>query len=136
MPTTTPIQVRFSDMDMARHANNAIYLTWFEQGRMDLLRQFIEKHHDWRQQGMILARNEVDYRHPVHLGDQVEVETWCTKVGTKSFELGYALHIVKGTERMLSAEGRSVMVCFDYDSGKTIALPAAWRKALEAMKEG
>ena len=87
MRTTTVIQVRFNDIDMAGHVHNAVYLSFFEQARMDLLRAFIAKDHDWKAEGLILARNEVDYRKPVHLRDAVEVECWCSNIGSKSFEL-------------------------------------------------
>jgi acyl-CoA thioester hydrolase len=133
--TTTPIQVRFNDIDMARHAHNAVYLSWFEQGRMDLLRSFIAPDHDWQQQGLILARNEVDYRLPVHLRDAVEVDTWCSAIGGKSFDLRYALYVTKGGERVLCCEGRSVMVCFDYVKNTSMPVPAAWRAALARMME-
>ncbi|HRO40765.1 MAG TPA: thioesterase family protein, partial [Flavobacteriales bacterium] len=66
MKITTPVQVRFSDLDMARHVHNAVYLEYFELGRMDLLRQFMEPDHDWVRTGLILARNEVDHRRPIH----------------------------------------------------------------------
>ena len=135
MRTTTPIQVRFNDIDMARHAHNAVYLSWFEQGRMEFLRTFIEKEHDWRTHGLILARNEVDYRAPVHLGDRVEVECWCSNVGTKSFDLSYALFILSEGGRALGAQGRSVMVCFNYHENKSIAVPERWRTALARLRE-
>ncbi len=133
MNSTTPIQVRFNDIDMAGHAHNAVYLSWFEQARMDLLRTFIERKHDWKVNGLILARNEVDYRAPVHLSDQVEVECWCDRIGSKSFDLRYALFTVKDGERQLRTEGRSVMVCFDYTSNTAIAVPDDWRNALQRM---
>ncbi len=135
MRTRTPIQIRFNDMDMAGHAHNAVYLSWFEQARMDLLRQFIEKEHDWKKLGLILARNEVDYRKPVHLSDVVEVETWCSAIGTKSFDLRYALFVIRNDQRELRAEGKSVMVCFDYTATATITIPAPWRDALARMME-
>ena len=135
MRTTTPIQVRFNDIDMARHAHNAVYLSWFEQGRMEFLRGFIQKEHDWRVNGLILARNEIDYRSPVHLGDQVEVECWCSNIGNKSFDLNYALFVRKDEGRVLSAQGRSVMVCFDYTANTSVAVPEAWRTALARMRE-
>ena len=53
--TTTAIQLRFNDIDMAGHAHNAVYLSWFEQARMDLLRTFIERKHDWKVHGLIVA---------------------------------------------------------------------------------
>ncbi len=136
MRTTTPIQIRFNDMDMAGHAHNAVYLSWFEQARMDLLRTFIEKDHDWKNLGLILARNEVDYKKPVHLSDTVEVETWCSAIGNKSFDLRYALFMIKNGTRELRTEGRSVMVCFDYKANSSIPVPEKWRAALARMMEG
>ena len=128
-----PVQVRFSDIDMARHAHNAVYLQWFELARMALLRRVVPADHDWMRQSLILARNEVDYRAPVRLSDVVEAEAWCSAVGTKSFDLRYTVSKVEGRERIACAEGRSVMVCYDYTQGRTIAIPDDWRKALEAL---
>ena len=133
MNSTTSIQIRFNDIDMAGHAHNGVYLSWFEQARMDLLRQFIERKHDWKVHGLILARNEVDYRKPVHLGDRVEVDCWCSAIGNKSFDLRYALYALTDGERQLRCEGRSVMVCYDYSANAAIAVPAAWRNALTGM---
>jgi acyl-CoA thioester hydrolase len=135
MRTKTSVQVRFHDIDMARHVHNGVYLSYFEQARMDFLRQFIEKDHDWKRLGLILARNEVDYRQPVHLSDLVEVEAWCSNVGTKSFDLSYALFVKTKEGRKLCTQGRSVMVCFDYAAGGSIALPDNWRVALARMME-
>ncbi len=135
MKTTTPIQIRFNDIDLARHVHNGVYLSYFEQGRMDFLRSFIAKEHDWRKLGLILARNEVDYRIPVHLGDSVEVDTWCSNVGTKSFDLSYGLFTLRDGKRTLHCQGRSVMVCFDYTEGRSIVVPAEWRTTLARMME-
>jgi acyl-CoA thioester hydrolase len=135
MRTKTPVQIRFNDVDMARHVHNAVYLSYFEQGRMDFLRGFIEKDHDWVKQGMILARNEVDYRIPIHLSDTVEVETWCSNVGSKSFNLSYAVFAERDKQRRIHAQGRSVMVCFDYEQQLSIAVPDAWRRSLARMME-
>ncbi len=135
MKTKTPIQIRFNDIDLARHVHNAVYLSYFEQGRMDFLRTFIEKDHDWRKLGLILARNEVDYRIPVHLGDTVEVDTWCSNVGTKSFDLSYGLFTLRDGKRTLHCQGRSVMVCYDYVENRSIPVPATWRTTLARMME-
>ncbi len=133
MAITTPIQIRFSDVDLARHVHNAAYLQYFELGRMDLLRRFMDKNHDWMSTGLILARNEVDYRLPIHLADEIDVETSCTKLGTKSFDLSYTVTSVRDGQRRLHAEGRSVMVCFDYVKNATFPLPEEWRTALARM---
>ena len=133
--TTVPLQIRFADLDMAHHVHNGVYLSYFEQARMDFLRQVIGKDNDWKKRGLILARNEVDYRQPVHLSDAVEVETWCSNVGTKSFDLSYALFVKDGEGRKLCTQGRSVMVCFDYHANASVAVPERWRQALNRYME-
>jgi acyl-CoA thioester hydrolase len=135
MRIRTRVQIRFNDVDMARHVHNAVYLSYFELARMDYLRQFIPEGNDWNTQGLILARNEVDYRSPVHLGDIVEVEAWCSNIGDKSFDLSYALFVVTGDARKLCTQGRSVMVCFHYGRKASVPLPGEWRTALARMAE-
>ncbi len=134
MHITTPVQVRFSDLDMAHHVHNAVYLQYFELGRMALLRHFIEKDHDWTRMGLILARNEVDHRAPIHLSDPVQVQCWCDRIGEKSFELLY--QVEHSQDGRVFAEGRSVMVCFDYGAQASIPVPVAWRTALARFMEG
>jgi len=131
MRITTAIQVRFSDVDLACHVHNAVYLHYFELGRMDLLRQVVGKDHDWLRTGLILARNEVDYRRPIRLADPLQVQTWCAKIGGKSFDLRYEIqHAEHGA---LFAEGRSVMVCYDYAARQSMPMPSTWRTALARL---
>lgn len=133
MSILTPIQIRFSDVDLGRHVHNAAYLQYFELGRMELLRQVVGPDHDWVKTGLILARNEINYRLPIHLADQISVETRCLKVGTKSFDLGYTVFSMRNGKRHIHADGLSVMVCFDYTTQQSMAVPDAWRTALERM---
>jgi acyl-CoA thioester hydrolase len=129
-PAIIPIQIRFADADMAHHVHNGVYLHWFELARMELLRGFIPQGHDWRTQGLILARNEIDYRAPVHLHDRIEAECRPGRIGGKSFDLHYRIVRLDDGARTLCAEGRSVMVCFDYTRNCAVEIPEDWRKAL------
>lgn len=133
MSTRVPIQVRFADVDMARHVHNAVYLHWFEAARMKFLEQVVPADNDWNKLGLILARNEVDYRMPVRLHDTIEAEAWCSAVGTKSFDLSYRIHRIGGDAPGICAEGRSVMVCFAYTVQRTIAIPEDWRGGLSKL---
>ena len=128
--TVTPVQVRFQDVDMAGHVHHGVYASYFETARIHFLGQFIPADHDWSREGLVLARLEADYRGPVHLHDQVEVETWCSRLGAHSFDLSYALFVVRDGQRRLCTEGRTVMVGYDLAERKACDLPEAWRYAL------
>ncbi len=127
------IQIRFADIDLAGHVHNAVYLHWFELGRIKFQERFIASDHDWRSEGLILARTEVDHRAPVRLGDAIEVLTSCSAMGNKSFVLNYSAERISNGQRIVVAEGRTVLVCFSYEQDRTIPIPEAWRMALASL---
>ena len=114
-------RVRFRDCDSLGHVNNAVYLTYLEEARVDLRNEF---GFDWTQ--MILARCEIDFRDQVSVGEVVEVTMWPTRVGNKSFDLAYELKV---GDRLV-AEAMTVLVAFDYERGESVPLRDDWRKLL------
>ncbi len=62
------------------------------------------------------------------LGDEIEIGVRPASVGTKSFELEY--EVCSGDT--VAAEAKTVIVSFDYESGRTTELPESWREALAA----
>src|SRR5207244_6214863 len=83
----TPIQIRFSDIDLAGHVNNATILTYFETARISFLDDMVGKANDWGNRGLILAHSEIDYLTPVYLQDTVKAYSRITRIGTKSFTM-------------------------------------------------
>ena len=79
---------RFSDLDPMGHVNNAVYLTWIENARIEFLRTLgAFDNPDTTEMAMILARVEVDFRAPLGFGDEIEVGVRTARLGTKSFDL-------------------------------------------------
>jgi len=120
----TPLQVRFRDLDAMGHVNNAVYLTYFEMGRvayLDLLglddpsRSYVERF------PFVIAQVTAWYRSPAVLEDELEVRVRIPKVRTKRFDFEYC--IVSGRDQRLVAEGMSVQVGYDYETGTSASLP-------------
>ena len=87
------------------HMNNAVYSTFLEEARIDVLGGLAD---------FILARVEIDFRAELRAGDEVEVRTRCSRIGTKSLELE---HEIRAGGR-LAAEAKSVLVGYDYERGR------------------
>ena len=117
--------VRFRDLDGMGHVNNAVFLTFMESARI----AYFQSHGAGNnpQQHLILARIEVDFRSPIALGERVEVGVRPPRGGTKSFELEYELR----ADGRLAAEGKSVLVGYDYLRGESVEIPAEWREWLQ-----
>jgi acyl-CoA thioester hydrolase len=115
--------VRFRDVDSMGHVNNAVFLTYLEDARIAYLLPFGAE-----VSSMILARVEIDFRAPLHLGDELEIGVRPADVGTKSFKLEYEVR----AGDTLAAEAKTVIVSFDYETGRSVEVPQTWREALAA----
>jgi acyl-CoA thioester hydrolase len=120
---STPIEVRFSDLDAYGHVNSAVYFTYLETARVKLFSDFFR---EVSEQGIftVVARAECDFKAPILLYDEVVVTLWVAKTGRSSFDLEYRLH--DGREKVY-ATARTTMVCFDSVKKSTIPIPASLR---------
>ena len=123
-------EIRFADIDSYGIVHNSKYLIYFEQSRIYLFHKIAEDW-DWQKSGVLVARQKVEYRHPVKLFDKLEVEVWVKSVGTKSLTIAYEAFIVDGSVRLLSAESETVIVCFNPISNETVEVPKLWRQSIE-----
>ena len=124
----TTVEIRFADIDAMGHVNNAVYFSYFEQARMAYFKERVARIWDWNEDGVIVARNEIDYVFPVFLNDRMVIRLWVEHVGSKSFTVCY--RVVVG-ER-LCATGKSVLVCFNHNNKATQVLPESWRAVFQA----
>lgn len=127
----TPIHIRFSDIDMLGHVNNAIYLTYMEYARLPYFRKVFGELIDWKETGLIIAKTLVNYKRPIFLRDNLYVAVRTTEVGDKSFTTEYAFFVKEADVDVLVATGEIVLVCINYQTGKTFSMPDEWRTAIK-----
>jgi acyl-CoA thioester hydrolase len=124
------LQVRFSDCDMMQHVNNAVYLNYFEEARIHYFRHLLGADWDWKKNGILLRKNELEYLRPVFLHDPVEIELFLRHLGDKSFSLAYEVRVL-GELRTI---GSSVLVCYDSVNKCSITIPTRMRESLGRLK--
>lgn len=116
---STPIELRFSDLDAYGHVNSAVYFTYLETARVKLFSDFFR---EVSEQGIftVVARAECDFKIPIMLHNEVIVTLWIAKTGRSSFDLEYRLH--DGAEKTY-ATAHTTMVCFDSIKNVPVSLP-------------
>jgi acyl-CoA thioester hydrolase len=112
-------RVRFRDCDAMGHVNNAVFSTYLEEARIDVLGGL---------RPFILARVEIDFRSQLRAGEEIEIATRCSRVGTKSFDLEHEIR----TDGRVVAEARSVLVAYDYETESSVPLSDELRARLSA----
>ncbi len=106
----TEIQVRYGDLDTLGHVNNALYLTYFELGRVLYFRKYLPTF-DTTDVKFVIARAEIDFKKSITMGDEVILETSLDTVGNTSFTFLHRITNRDGT--VIYATGKIVAVSID-----------------------
>jgi acyl-CoA thioester hydrolase len=130
-----PIEIRYGDLDPQDHVNNARYLTFFEQGRVNYMIHLglFEKGQSFMNIGIILADAHLTFKRPIHFGQKVKVGVRISKLGNKSMTSEY---VIVGEDGCEFASGSSVLVAFDYQTRQTIPIPGDWREKITKFENG
>jgi acyl-CoA thioester hydrolase len=117
-----PVTVRFRDIDIFGHVNNAVYFTYCEIARNAYWTRLFGTRR-LADANFILAHAEIDYRAQANEERNLLVGIRVSSLGNTSFDFQYRI-VEDGTERLI-AEGRSVQVTFDYQANRKVPLPDA-----------
>jgi acyl-CoA thioester hydrolase len=133
MRYTATTHVRWDDLDAMGHVNNAKYLTYVQEARVEML---------WRTRTdaglepvlseMVVAHAEVDYLLPINEGAlDIACDIWIGKIGGASFDMFYELRSSLG----LHARVKTVQVGVDTATMKSRRLTDEERDYLLQYQE-
>jgi acyl-CoA thioester hydrolase len=128
-----PIEVRYGDLDPQGHLNNAKYLTFMEQTRVEyFLKLGLWDGNSFMNIGIILADAQVSFKTPILYTHQVLVGMRVSKIGNKSITMNYCLE--EGQAGTLFATGTSVVVAYDYHQAQTVLVAHEWRQVISEFE--
>lgn len=133
MIASTTIRVRYKDTDCMKVVYYGNYLTYFEVGRVEFLRQ----------QGIPISEVDqkvhlpvveagVRYLRPARLDDLLQVRCWVSERKRASFRFAYEVLNEAGET---VATGFTLHACWDPATSKMIALPP-WLQAIMPIASG
>lgn len=131
-PVAVEVQPRFRDTDAMGHVNNAVYITYFEVVRAEYWLRLTGLR-EYQRVPFILAHVTADFRSAALIGEKLEVGMRISRLGTKSFDAEYRIETADG--RRPIAEGRSVMVMYDYDKDESFAIPEDLKEKVRALEQ-
>ena len=124
---TRTVEPAFYDTDALGHINNTRLPAWFELARNDLFRLFTPDL-DPRKWALIMARLDVEFLAELFYGDNIEIRTWISRLGTSSFTVTQEAW----QNGRPGARGNTVLVHYDHEAKRAAPLPDDVRQALES----
>lgn len=122
------LPVRWGDMDAFNHVNNAQYLRYLEEARVRWLESLPGVTLRDRI-APVLAASTVNYRVPIEWPNEISVELFLDRIGSKSITVSHRM--LSGSDgSVLYSDGHVVLVWVDSQTGQSVPLPDALRAAL------
>jgi YbgC/YbaW family acyl-CoA thioester hydrolase len=116
-------RVKNYELDNLHHVNNATYVNWLNQARLDAITNhcpLITDHYL-----LTPVRYEIEYFVPAVAGDEVEVHS--RVVAASQTQMTWTHDIRRGEERLVEARA---VICFQEDGGAPVFLPEVLLQAL------
>ncbi|MFL5087363.1 MAG: acyl-CoA thioesterase [Xanthobacteraceae bacterium] len=112
--------IRFGDLDPQGHVNQAVFLTYFESGRVAMFRN-PDLSIGVPGLTFVMVRMEVDYMKELRWPGSLEVGTALIELGRSSFKVAQVIvH-----DGVCAAAGRATLVCMDLKTRRAAPLPQA-----------
>ena len=125
---STTIQPRFGDTNYRGHINNATLALWFETARNPFLRIFVpDLNVKMETFPLIMAHTDYDFMEPLFIKYEVEIRSWITHIGSKSFTVYHEAW----QKKRLCVHGSAVIVHYDFNIKQSIPLPDDKKKSLK-----
>ena len=122
---STPIQVRFTDIDMMAHVTNSMYLAYCDVARMEYFNRVLEEQIEYKEESFVIASITIDFICPIVIHEKIEIRTKVDKIGNKS--ISTLQYIINADTKELKASVKAVISGFDYINQKTIVVPERWK---------
>lgn len=124
---TTPIQIRFNDVDQMGHVNNAVIMEYLDLGKD----AFFSGHglsptkSDFT---VMVVHYDVDFKAQIHYHDKIHVETSIERFGTKSLTM--LQRVVNSETGTVCVECRTVMAGYRRSTSSSEVIPDEVREWL------
>lgn len=114
-----PVEVRFGDLDVFWHVNNARFLSYLEQARSLYMQEMglVDGKTLWRLP-FIVGDIHIRYHNPIELADKVVVSMGVTRISNRTVILGSEITGEGGMPLFATAE--TIMVAYDYHTKKSV----------------
>lgn len=125
---STPVQLRFNDVDILGHMNNTVYFSLYDTAKAEYFSSVQGKPIDWKNVDIVVANVNCAYIAPIFFGEKIEVLTTCTSVSEKSFKVLQMIRKSDTHEPKSICE--TVMVSFDPEKQTVCEIPLIWKQQL------
>lgn len=122
------LRIDWSDLDMYKHVNNISFMRYIQSSRVNFWEASgIYKMYENTNMGTMLVSTHCDFKKSLYYPGKAIVKTKIDFIKNSSFGLK---HLILNEVDELCAEGKDVVVCYDFEKDETFRIPEDLRQQL------
>lgn len=126
---STPVQIRFTDIDTAGHVNNNKFPEYFDIGRIKYFNDIFGNVVEWKTHGLVIVNINIDFLEPIYLNDKIVVYSKINKIGNKSMEMVQQLRL-EDNPGIIKATGKTIYVGYHYQEKYSFPILQEWKDCI------
>lgn len=128
---TAAIPVRITDINYGNHLGNDAIVSIIHEARMQWLAS--ANYTELAVEGTALIQGDlaVEYKNESFYGDVLDVSIAIDEIQKVNFEIYYEISTERQGKKLLIANAKTGMVCFNYESKKVASIPEKFKAFLE-----
>lgn len=130
----TEFRPRFSDIDAFGMVNNAVFFTYFEEGRVAYLTRLGIFRPPASEVSIVIQSAQCTYLQPVQQKDLVQVHLRTGDWGNSSFNFYYAVWLPE--KEILAAQGQTKAVSWHLARRKASRIPPDFLERMQKFEQG
>jgi len=122
------LRIDWSDLDIYEHVNNVAYFKYIQAARINFWEHIgLYKLYSENGFGFIVATTACDFKKPLQYPGYVDINTCVEEIKNTSFVLK---HILYDHDKNIVAEGKDVLVIYDYTNNTKLSIDEGLREKL------
>ncbi|HEV8079622.1 MAG TPA: thioesterase family protein [Chitinophagaceae bacterium] len=117
------IPVRITDVNYGDHVGNDSLVAIIHEARMQFLQHYGYTELNIEGIGLIMSDLIVEFKNESFYKDIMQVKIGRGDISKVSFELIYQLTTLRENKKIVIANAKTTMICFDYKLKKVVSLP-------------
>lgn len=128
-----PVQIRFNDIDMLGHVNNAIYSEYLDMGKTRYFRGLMgDDGFDYNAIALVIVHIDLDFYAPTFVEENVEVVTAVTHIGDRS--LSVEQRVINSDTGQVKCVSHTVLAGFDHKTQSSAPITEEWRRRISEFE--
>ncbi len=132
-PIKLKLRIDWSEMDLFGHVNNVSFFKYMQAARVNYWEVLgLSDSYERTKIGPILASSQCDFKRPLFYPGNITVQSGVESIGETSFCI---LHQIVNEKNEIVAEGKDVVVLFDFNTNKKMSIPDSIREQVGELEK-